>query len=325
MRKALILGLVFLPLGLRAQEVYVSDEGDGVSVLDAAHMSRVAHLDVGGKGPRGIAVTHDGKWLLTANRDSNDLSIIARDTGQLKARIPIGPSTEMVRATDDMAYVTYEPPGDKGGFAHVAVVDLARRRVIADFPSGHETEGLELSLDGKFLLVANEADDTVRVYGIPGYRLVNVVRTGAYGSRPRGIKRLPGGQGYIVTLESSAKFIVLNSQFHIVKEVATAQGPYGVAFSPDGKRIIIAAARAGLLQAFDAQTFNHIADGDVGKRCWHFAFIDDGRRIVAACGRSNALFVMDAASLRRISTLRGFAIPWGVVTYPVASSSLDGP
>ncbi len=237
-----------------AQTFYVSDQKNGVTALDATSFQQTAQFPTGGQIPRGIAVTHDGKFLLTANQASGDLSVLDRATGTLRVRIPIGPSAEMVRTQGDTAFVTYEPPADKGGLAHVAIVDLDRLAVTASLPSGHETEGIESSTDGKSLLVANEGDDTL-----------------------------------------------------------------------DGQRMFVAAAKAGLIQVFDAKTFGRQADIKVGKRCWHFSFTQDGQHILAACGRSDALYVIDATRLRAIETIFGFKVPWGIVAYPNTNGTLDVP
>jgi YVTN family beta-propeller protein len=87
----------------------------------------------------------------------------------------------------------------------------------------------------------------------------------------------------------------------------------------------IAAARSEQIQVLDASTLAPIASIPVGKRCWHFSFTPDGQRVLVACGRSNALTVIDVAKRQAVSTLTGFDQPWGIVTYPKASGSLDAP
>jgi DNA-binding beta-propeller fold protein YncE len=128
-----------------------------------------------------------------------------------------------------------------------------------------------------------------------------------------------------VTLEFSDKFLVLDPSFQVIKTVATEKGPYGVAFDRGGKRLLIAAAKAKRLQAFDAETFAPVATGSVGERCWHFSFTPDATQILAACGRSNEVYVIDAQRYRTLKVLPGFELPWGVVTYPKAYGSLDAP
>jgi len=315
--------LVALASGASAQTLYVTDQQGGVTTLDAKTLSITGKIDIGAQGPRGIAVTHDGKLLLTANQQSGNLSVIDRATGKILAHIPIGPSTEMVRVQGHTAYATYEPPTDKGGLAHIAIVDLDQGRVINSIQSGHETEGLEFSPDGKYLLVTNEGDDTVSVYNLPSGTLAHSVNTTAIGTRPRGIKRLPDGSGYVVSLEFSDKLIVLDKDFNITKTVPTASSPYGLAFNQDGTKLFVAAAKAGLIQVFDTKTYAHLADIKVGKRCWHFSFTPDNQHIVAACGRSGSLSVVDPVKLTPEQTIEGFKIPWGVVAYPNANGTLD--
>jgi DNA-binding beta-propeller fold protein YncE len=323
MKHTIFACLVALPAAASAQTLYVTDQQEAVTTLNALSLAITGHFDIGGKGPRGIAVTADGRFLLVANQVTADLSVIDRASGRLQTRIPIGPSTEMVRVQGHTAFATYEPPTDKGGLAHIAVVDLDSRKVVASVASGHETEGLEFSTDGKYLLVTNEGDNTISVYNRPAYTLAREVKTQRYGTRPRGIKRFPDGNGYIVTLEFSAKFLVLDKDFNITKAVATGDGPYGVAFSPDGTKLFVAAAKAGLLQEFDAKTYAHIADAPVGKRCWHFTFTPDGAHIVAACGRSGSLSVVDPATMKPGKPIEGFKMPWGIVSYPPADGTLQ--
>jgi YVTN family beta-propeller protein len=312
-----------LTTSAQAQSLYVSEQGDGVTIVDAKTLAITGHINPGGIEPRGIAITADGKFLLTANKGSGDLSVIDRATGNVTKRIAIGPSAEMVRVHAGLAFVTYEPPTDKGGLAHIAVVDLKSGTVTASVPSGHETEGLEFSADGRNMLVTNEGDDTISVYALPGGAPVKVVKMPDVGMRPRGIKRLPHGGGYAVTLEFANKFLILNKDFSIAHSVPTGEAPYGVGFDPAGTRLFVAAAKAGLLQVFDAKTYAHITDIKVGKRCWHFAFTPDGSKLAIACGRSGDLELFDATTYAPVKTLDGLKLPWGVVAYPVSSGSLQ--
>ena len=60
---------------------YVTNQGGGVTVLNARTLKQLDEIAVG-KDPRGLAVTPDGRWLLTANQGSADVSVI--DTGTRK-------------------------------------------------------------------------------------------------------------------------------------------------------------------------------------------------------------------------------------------------
>jgi len=323
---------------------YVTNQGDGVTVIDLATLKTDRTLQVG-KDPRGLGITPDGRTLVTANQADEDVSLIDTASGKTTHRIPVGKNAEFVRVSPDgrFAYVTYEPsssgkpPGkeDKAGGkaaeaegtepAEIAVVDLSKFVVSARLPASLETEGMDFSPDRRQLIVANEGDDTVVVYDLATGRATKKIDVSPFGKRPRGVKVSPDGSTVLVTLETSDNFLVLNSRYEPQKAVATGKGPYGVAYEPGGAAVWIAAARSEQIQVLDASTFAPLASIPVGKRCWHFSFTPDGTKALVACGRSDSLTVIDVATRQVVSTLTGFKQPWGIVTYPKTSGSLDSP
>ena len=318
---------------------YVTNQGDGVTLIDTATLTAGRRVELPNSDPRGLAVTPDGKYLLTANQKSGDVAVIDTGSLQVSRRIPIGKNPEFLRILPDgsKAFVTYEPgvksgpPGKEGKDddsgpqkpAEVAVIDLKTWKVIASIVGAPETEGIEFTPDGKRIAITNEGDDTVTVYDIATAKLVLSLDLRSHGHRPRGIKLAPDGRSYIVTMENSNNFLVLDAEFKLQKSVPTAMGPYGVAFDRSGRRIVIAASRDSRLQVFDASSYARIADIPVGKRCWHFSFTPDESKLLVACGRSNDVEVVDAATYQVIKTLPGFQQPWGIVTYPKAYGSLE--
>jgi len=322
-----------------AAQAFVSTEGGGIAVIDLDRLEPVASLPTGGKGPRGLGLTADGRYLLAANKDSGDLSVIDIAAGQLVRRVPIGQNPEFVRVAGDLAFVTYEPgeragppgakkdkaDGDKPMPAEIAVVDLKDWRVTRTIRSGRETEGIEFSRDGRLMLVTNEGDDTVTVYDKASGQQLKLLPM-PQGSRPRGIRASPDGSRYVVTLESANAFVVLDAaDFHVLRTVPTRTGPYGVAFDRAGARLFVAASRADTLQVFDGQRFDHLADIAVGKRCWHFSFTPDDAGLLVACGRSNAVLMFDARTYKPLRQFDGLPLAWGIVTYPRSIGSIDSP
>ncbi|HXZ91382.1 MAG TPA: beta-propeller fold lactonase family protein [Burkholderiales bacterium] len=321
-----------------ANVAYVTSQSGGVTVLDTTTLQPIAQIAVG-PGPRGIAITPDGRRLLTANQKTADVSVVDTVSRKELRRIPVGKNVEFMRISPDgkLALVTYEPsstgkPGKETKEseesevpAEVAVIDLGSWGVVGRMKAAPETEGIEFSPDGKFAVVANEGDNTVAVYDLAARRKVRTIDVSRYGSRPRGVKLAPDGRHYVVTLENSNNFLLLDSDFKVLRSVPTEKGPYGVAFDRDGRRIWIAAARSSRLQVFDAKSLAPLASIPVGKRCWHFSFTPDARSLLLACGRSNAVEVVDPDTYKVIDTLKGYELPWGIVTYPKSAGSLDAP
>jgi YVTN family beta-propeller protein len=342
-----------------APRAYVTSEKAGVGVIDLDQMTLANTFTDGTDNPRGLSLTADGKHLLVANKNTRDLAEIDTATGKVVRRLKIGKNPEYVRVHGGFAYVTYEPgeeggpppaaggnagdkagdkPGDKPGAqaaggkgddddankppAEIAMVDLHAWRIVRSVTSGHETEGVEFSRNGKEMLVTNEGDDTVSVYDAHTGAPIRTVKLAA-GGRPRGIRLSPDGSVYVVTLESLSKFVVLDAHdLHVIKTVDTKLGPYGVAYGPDGKRLIVAAARDDALQVFDGKTYEHVADIPVGKRCWHFSFTPDGSKLMVACGRSDAVYVLDAHSYQPIKQIGDLPLAWGIVTWPPSDGSI---
>ena len=322
-------------------KAYVSNQDGGVTVIDLTTMETTGNIDTQASGPRGIGVTADGKWLVTANKDDNNISVVDTATGKLVKKVAIGKNPEFVRVRGNMAYVTYEPSPTTGGVpkpaepaakedddddklpGHIAIVDLKKGKVIKDIVGKPETEGLEFSKDGKKLIVTNESDDSITVHDLKTGKLLKNVAIGEFGKRPRGIKVAPDGKSYISTLEFSDELLILDRKFKPIKTIATGKSPYGVSYDRAGKRIFIATSKEKALQVYDASTFDKIKDIPTGDRCWHFSFTPDDKNILLACGRSSEIVVIDTETLEVTKRIEDKGMPWGIVTYPKSMGSLD--
>jgi YVTN family beta-propeller protein len=334
---------IALPLAATAAKgvAYVSNQEGGVTVIDLETMTVAGTIDVEAKAPRGLGVTADGRYLITANRDGGDVSVIDTATRKVVKHIPIGKNPEFVRVRGNRAYVSFEPsakpgPPPKDGKdddddgkpkepARVAVIDLDAMKVAMEIVSGPETEGIEFSPDGKQVIVTNEADNTVTAHDAATGKLLKTVSTNKAGNRPRGVKLSPDGKLYAVTLEFGDKMLILDGELNGIKAVPTGKTPYGVAFDREGKRLLVAASRDKQLQVFDAKSFAPIASMPLGERCWHFTFTPDDAHILVACGRSNEVLVFDARTYALTNRFKEKNLPWGVVTWPKAFGSLDAP
>jgi len=344
----LLISFVFTAVAVTANAgnkgiAYVSNQDGGVNTVDLETMQTTGTIDIQAKGPRGIGITPDGKLLVTANKDGDNISVIDVATGTVAKQIPIGKNPEFVRVRDYTAYVTYEPSPTTGGAqkpeaaaakkdddddklpGHIAIVDLKTGKVIMDIVGKPETEGLEFSPDGKKLIVTNESDDSITVHDMKSGKLLENISVAQFGQRPRGIKVSPDGKMYIVTLEFSNKFLVLDNKLKPLKTVDTGKSPYGVSFDRSGNYIYIASSKEKALQVYDAKTFEKVKDIPTGERCWHFSFSPDDKNILLACGRSSEVVVVDTEKKEVSKRIADKDMPWGIVTYPKSMGSLDKP
>jgi len=326
-------------------KAYVSNQDGGVTVIDLNTMTAVTDIDVKAEGPRGLGLSEDGKLLIVATRENGSISIIDTATNEVMKQIPVGKNPEFVRVRGHFAFVSYEPsskggpPPAAGAFAvtttkeadddkepaRIGIVDLQLGKKIREIVGGPETEGIEFSLDGKQLVITNEADNTITVHSMKTGKLLKTIKTHDFGDRPRGIKVSPDGKTYVVTLEFSNKLMVMDKNFKVLRTVDTGVAPYGIAFDRSGKHIFIAANKSKTLEVYDAKTFEKIKDISTGNRCWHFSFTPDDKEILLACGKSDGVFVIDVEKLSVTQKVEDKKTPWGVVTYPKSMGSLDNP
>lgn len=329
-------------------KAYVSNQDGGVTVIDLNSLETSTSIDVKAEGPRGLAVTEDGKFLIVATRENGSVSVIDTATNEVVKQIPVGKNPEFVRVRGNLAFVSYEPSSEGGPPpapgsaaakaaekdddddddhepARIGIIDLKLGKKVREIVGGPETEGIEFSKDGKQLVITNEADNTVTVHNLKTGKLIKTIKTHEYGDRPRGVKVSPDGKTYVVTLEYGNKFLVLDKNFKVVRTVDTGATPYGVAYDRKGERIFVATNKAKALEVYDAKSYEKIKSVPTGNRCWHFSFTPDDKDILLACGKSDAVFVIDAEKLEVTKQIEDKKLPWGVVTYPKSVGSLDKP
>jgi DNA-binding beta-propeller fold protein YncE len=323
---------------------YVTEENGKIDVIDLATLKVVRSVQPADLAPRGEGVTDDGKYLITADKDTSDIAIFSTPRLKLVKRVHVGDNPEFIKLNPDgkRVFATFEPgssggPPTAGGAADDDDDDANEPPAqIASFTvgtwaagpvstAGQETEGMEFSPDGKYLLVCNEAQNNVGVFDAATGAPIRNIDLKAYGLRPRDIKVSPLHTFYSITMESSGTLLKMDTNFNVLKSVPTAAKPYGESFDRAGKRIFVAAAMARKLQVFDADSLNLIAEVPIGQRCWHFTFTPDDSKILLACGRSNNIVVVDPNAYKQLTTIEGINLPWGIVAYPRSFGSLGLP
>jgi DNA-binding beta-propeller fold protein YncE len=322
--------------------VFVSFSKGFITMYQMDDMSKIADIEVG-EGARGMGISDDGKTLAVAIKSAGELLLIDVDSRKITKRIAVGKNPEFVRVLNDKAFVAYEPsnqmaaPGadasqqkkkakaddDDATPARVSVVELKTGKKSADIEAGMETEGIEFSADGQLLLVTNESDENVSVHDIATGKLVKKIDTKKHGLRPRGIKRSPDGNTFAVTLELSDKLVIINKSLEVQDVISTGNVPYGVTFNAAGTEIYVALAKAKAVQVFDAKSYAVKRQINVAERCWHFTLNQDESKLIAACGRSNNLVVADTQTGKILQDVPAPGTPWGIITYPRSTGSLD--
>ena len=133
------------PRPASAYMVYVSNEKDNtITVVDSTTMEVVKTVQVGQR-PRGITISHDGKFIYLCASDDDTIEVIDTATLEIVGTLPSGPDPELFVLSPDgkTLYVANEDDN------LVTVIDLDSKKVLAEIPVGVEPEGMGISPDGK--------------------------------------------------------------------------------------------------------------------------------------------------------------------------------
>jgi YVTN family beta-propeller protein len=182
--------IAFTPDGSRAV-VTEFDEG-ALAIIETASGKVLQHVPTGGEEPTGVAVTPDGKQALVTNTVGGSLAFVELGTGKSSLLpLPGMPYDVVVSPDGKTAYVSISQ------LDQVAVVDLERRQVAAQVPTGRRPRALSLTPDGRVLVTANLTQGSATFIDTAGPRVIGEGPTPAVNLR--GVAVYPEGRrAYVI-------------------------------------------------------------------------------------------------------------------------------
>lgn len=143
----------------RARRVYIGLSGDdAIEVIDARAGRRLDRIRLTpGDEPVDVALTPDGRTLLSANRGSNTVSVMDPESGAEleKVRVGSGPRAITIDRTGRLAFVLNELSNA------VTVLDVGSRTVIRSIPTDPGPVQADFNRLGDRLYVVHDAVDRV--------------------------------------------------------------------------------------------------------------------------------------------------------------------
>jgi YVTN family beta-propeller protein len=177
------------------ERLYVSGEfGNTVTVIEVPKFDRIKILKLKGRGPRGLAITPDGRMLLVPNGRTRDVSVI--DLVHQKEdliQLPSGAEPAAVGVSRDgkFAYVA------DVGLNRVYKVDIAGKAVLESLSVGQRPTQVPVHPNRSVLYVPCMESDAVYKIDLQTWK---VEKTIPVGKGPQGIAYAPDGRYAYVTL-----------------------------------------------------------------------------------------------------------------------------
>jgi YVTN family beta-propeller protein len=170
-----------------------------------------------GDSPSGIAVTPDGTKVLSADRDSNQVTVADTETLAVLARVPVG-----IRPFG----ITIDPEGRHAytadvGSNTVTVIDIATATALAQIPTGERPYAVALAGGKGF--VTNQYADTVTVFDLASLAPIGRIDVGEY---PEGIDISRDERSVIVANWFSNTLSVIDvDTLTVTREIEVGDGP----------------------------------------------------------------------------------------------------
>jgi len=214
-----------------------------ISVSDGSVLATIAM----GRGPQGLALSPDGRYLYVANQLDDTISVLFVPDTRFIKNLPVqgGPMAIAVSPDGGILFVSCSSSG------LVTVLRADDGSVISVIPVGTGAAGLALSSDGKHLYAANRTEGTISVIQTSNYTLTTVIDLGkTFG--PSGVRISPGGDSLYVTGYWSNGVAVIDRSDHRIRlMIETGEGPSGIAFTPDGRYAYVKNEYDGTLSVID--------------------------------------------------------------------------
>lgn len=236
-------------------------------------------------------------------------------------QLMIGAQPKVLAVQNDLLYVGYQHEKKAMKQPWIAIVDLKAMQIMGRMPGNIDAQGITFNSDGRVLLTLYPDKHQVAVYSANRGRHIKSISLSKYGKRPRAIQRSPDGMHYLVTLEASNKFLVLDRKLRVCKEVMTAVAPYGISYDEDGKHIYVATGRDKTLQVYDAATYTKHGEVQIEDACWQFSFNASSKNLMLACQHPAQILVIDTEAMSITQRLPLPGLPAGSISAPPTASN----
>jgi len=298
------------PVANFAARVYVPDELAGnVTVIDPSNFQVIDRYATG-RTSHHVSPSPDFTHLYVENMGSSTLSEIDTQTGKLTRNIGAAVPYNLYFTTDGTKGVVAAEPNNSLDFYDPRSWGLIQRVRIPCSGVDH----MDMSADGRYLLVGCEFDGQVFKVDTASMRIVASVRVGG---QPIDVKVSPDGALFYVANQSRNGVSVIDPiSMRELIFIPTGAGAHGFAVSRDTNFLYVANRLAGTISVIDFATQNIVNTWRIGGSPDMLQVSPDGSQLWASGRFNGQVYVVDTRNgelMQRIGT--GIA-PHGVTYFP---------
>jgi PQQ-dependent catabolism-associated beta-propeller protein len=188
----------------------------------------------------------------------------------------------------------------------ISVIDTEKLAVVSTIKVGQRPRGIELSKDGKFILVAVGDDDTIQMIDTATHAVVAILPSGP---DPELFTQDATGKTLYVANENDNTVTIIDMEKRIpLGEVQVGVEPEGIGLSPDGKTLVCTSETTNMAHFIDTETRRVVANVLVDARPRFAEFKRDGSELWVSSEIGGTVSVIDPLKYE-IKTKIAFEIP----------------
>ena len=212
---------------------------------------------------------------------------VGRDTATL-SRMALAICFALAPAIEAGAYTAYVS-NEKGNT--ISVIDTATWKVVDTIKVGQRPRGIELTRDGKFILVAVGDDDTIQMIDTASRKIVDTLPSGP---DPELFIEDPDGKILYVANENDNTVTIIDiARRARLGEVEVGVEPEGMGLSPDGKTLVNTSETTNMAHFIDTASRQVVANVLVDARPRFAQFKDDGTELWVSSEIGGTVSVID--------------------------------
>jgi YVTN family beta-propeller protein len=277
--------------------------------------------------PTFVAVSPDGRYAYTANRDAQVVTKLDTATNRVTATIPIGAGPPR--------FLSFAPDGrtlyvsvfnDKQTTHVIDVVNTGSDNVVATIPQPARPYLPEVSPDGKQLYVPDQGNGSISVIDTTTNTVAGEIPVPP---TPHGLAFSADGElAFAANHESNLVSVIETRNLELEKTIPVGNSPLSIAINPHRPIAAIVNDASNSVSLMDTSGQQLITTIPVGKNPQDITWSPDGRFAYVVNKGSNTVTVIDSENSQVTATVPTGAGPTSIAMLPNGHrayvSNLDG-
>ncbi len=230
---------------LAKNAVILNSDDDSLSLIDTSTYQEMSRTHIG-RAPHHLMVTPDGKSLIVAMAEGNELAFIDRATGLVKERIAASDPYQIGFSADAKWFVANSLRLDR-----IDIYDAANYQLVHRLPAWTMPSHIGFSPDSRTVYVSLQGTNNLIAIDLASGKSLWTVPVG---HQPAGVWVRPAGTILVAITGSDHIAEVEPRDGGILRRVQTGRGAHNFLLSPDGKTLYVSNRVAGTISMLDADT-----------------------------------------------------------------------